>query len=382
MTNRVEGCPGVPHARGELASDLSERVVLDFVRYASCWEDADVLCEALRPTPGRRIVSVASGGDNSFALAAEGADVVAADLSAAQIACVELKRAAFRRLEYGQVLAFLGVEPSDDRRSVYERLEPELSEWAEAFWRAHRDDVERGIIHCGKFEGYFRLFRRHVLPLVHGRRTVEALLAERTRPEREAFYERRWNSVRWRLMFRVFFSRFVMGRLGRDPEFFRYVEGSVSERILERTRYAFTVLPTHANPYLEYVLTGRFRRALPRYLRPERFDAVRDGLDRLTLFVGPVEEAAVAHRGPGFDGFNLSDIFEYLDPATVRHIYATLLDAARPGARLAYWNMLAPRSCPPEHSERVSQLEEEARRLFEKDLAFFYSAFVLEQVRG
>ncbi len=32
-----------------------------------------------------------------------------------------------------------------------------------------------------------------------------------------------------------------MGRLGRDPEFFRYVEGSVAERILERVEYALTV---------------------------------------------------------------------------------------------------------------------------------------------
>ena len=71
------------------------------------------------------------------------------------------------------------------------------------------------------------------------------------------------------MLFRVFFSRFVMGRLGRDPEFFRYVEGSVSDRILSRTRHALTVLPTHANPFLAYILTGNYGDALPRYLRPE-----------------------------------------------------------------------------------------------------------------
>jgi len=357
-------------------------VSLDFVRYANCWEDADVLCEALAPSGGRRILSVASGGDNSLALAADGADVVAADLSTAQIACVELKRAAFMRLDHESVLAFRGGTPSEERRSVYRSLEKDLTPLSRAFWRAHGADVERGILESGKFEGYFRLFRKYVLPLVHTRRAVEALLEERSRSAREEFYERKWNSIAWRLMFRVFFSRFVMGRLGRDPEFFRYVEGSVADRILARTRYAFTVLPTHDNPYLEYVMTGGFSRALPRYLRRERFEAVRDGLGRLTLHAGPVEEAASVHGGSGFDGFNLSDIFEYLDPATCSRIYGALLNSARSGARLAYWNMLARRRRPEELGGRVRELEDESRRLFERDRAFFYSAFVIEEVTG
>ena len=355
---------------------------LDFIRYANCWEDADVLCDALDPSSGKRILSVASGGDNSFALAAEGAEVVAADLSAAQIACVELKRAAFVRLDHEGVLAFLGVTRSDERLSVYGSLESDLTPLARAFWRCHLPDVERGILHCGKFEGYFRLFRTRVLPLVHTRRAVEALLQERGRSEREDFYEKRWNSLAWRLMFRVFFSRLVMGRLGRDPEFFRYVEGSVAERILGRTRYAFTVLPTHDNPYLEYVLTGGFSRALPRYLRRDRFEAVREGMGRLTLHTGSIEQAAVAHGERGFDGFNLSDIFEYLDPQACSGIYSALLHSARPGARLVYWNMLAIRRCPEELGQRVRELEDKSRRLFERDRAFFYSAFVVEEVKG
>jgi len=280
------------------------------------------------------------------------------------------------------VLGFLGITPSDERLSIYTSLEPGLTRLARVFWQGHLADVERGIVHCGKFEGYFRLFRSRVLPLVHSRRAVEALLQERGRPEREEFYERRWNSLAWRLMFRVFFSRFVMGRLGRDPEFFRYVEGSVAERILSRTRYAFTVLPTHDNPYLEYVLTGGFSRALPRYLRRERFEAVREGMGRLTLHTGPIEEAAAAHRGRGFDGFNLSDIFEYLDSQTCSEIYSTLLESASPRARLVYWNMLARRRCPSEFGQRVRELEDESRRLFERDRAFFYSAFVVEEVKA
>jgi S-adenosylmethionine-diacylglycerol 3-amino-3-carboxypropyl transferase len=182
-------------------------------------------------------------------------------------------------------------------------------------------------------------------------------------------------------MFRVFFSRFVLGRLGRDPELFRFVEGPVADRILARGKYALTELPTHTNPYLEYILRRNFVRTLPRYLRPEHLPGVRANLGGLTVLRAPIDEAARERRGEGFDGFNLSDLFEYVDEPTAERIYGALLDAARPGARFAYWNMLAPRRCPAALASVVRPLDDLASDLFRRDLAFFYSAFVLEEVR-
>ncbi|MFL6195034.1 MAG: DUF3419 family protein [Thermoanaerobaculia bacterium] len=359
---------------------IEERARFDLVRYANVWEDAEVLCAALKPAPGKRMLSIASGGDNAFALMSGGAEVVAADLSGAQLALVELKRAAVRRLGREELLAFLGFRRTEeDRRATYERLERDLPATARELWRERLDEIAEGVAHHGKFEGYFRLFRERILPLVHGKKTVLALLEEKDEAARHEFYRRTWNNLRWRLLFKIFFSRFTMGRLGRDPEFFRYVEGSVSDRILARTEYALTVLPGSANPYMEYILTGNFRRALPLYLRPEAFGDLKKNLDRLTLHEGPIQEAAEAHRGEGFDGFNLSDIFEYLDEPTSAAVYGRLVDAARPGARIAYWNMLVPRRLASTRPERVRPLDAEARELFARDLAFFYSAFVLEE---
>src|SRR6185295_4016104 len=209
---------------------IEDRARFDLVRYANVWEDAAVLRAALAPAPGKRMLSIASAGDNAFALLAAGAEVVAADLSPAQLALVELKRAAILRLGHAETLAFLGVRQGEDRRAVYERLERDLTPRARDFWRERLDEVAGGVIHHGKFESYFQLFRERVLPLIHRRRTVLGLLGERDEAGRREFYRQQWNNLRWRLLFRIFFSRFAMGRLGRDPEFFRYVEGSVAER--------------------------------------------------------------------------------------------------------------------------------------------------------
>lgn len=362
------------------SAGIEVRATFQIIRYANCWEDADILCRALSPGPGGRILSIASAGDNCFALAAGGADVLAADLSSAQIALAELKRAALYRLDHDDVLGFLGIRPMAKRRAIYDDLRARLPRMAQAYWDARRQIVEDGVVHAGKFERYFQIFRRWVLALVHPRSTVLALLEPRDRSQRAAFYENVWNNGRWRTIFALFFSRPIMGWLGRDPEFFRYVDGPVSERILGRVRHALIELPTHDNPYLEYILTGNFGRALPRYLRPENFEAVQRGLGRIAFSEGPVEEVGRTYGAGGFSGFNLSDIFEYMDEVLSARIYGALLALARPGARLAYWNMLVSRRRPAEHAARVDALDQLADELLAEDRAFFYSRFVVEEV--
>jgi S-adenosylmethionine-diacylglycerol 3-amino-3-carboxypropyl transferase len=198
--------------------------------------------------------------------------------------------------------------------------------------------------------------------------------------QRRAFYARTWDTWRWRLLFRLFFSRFVMARAGRDPRFFQYVEGSVAERLLTRTRYALTELDPAANPYVHWILTGTHGAALPFALRPENFAAIRANLDRLEWRCQPVEALLAETPAGSIDRFNLSDIFEYMSAASYHALLDRLIAAGRPGARLAYWNMLVPRHRPVSLAARLRPLEDESQRLHQADKAFFYSDFVVEEV--
>jgi S-adenosylmethionine-diacylglycerol 3-amino-3-carboxypropyl transferase len=363
------------------SSSIDTRASFSFIRYASVWEDADVLCEALAPAAaGGRLLSIASAGDNALALLTlDPAEVVAADLSPVQLACVELRMAAFRHLDHPRLLAFLGTAPAADRAETYRSLRSGLSAEARAFWDAQPEAVAGGVIHAGKFERYLRAFRTRILPFVHPRRRIDRLREARTITEQETFYAREWNTWRWRLLFRLFFSRTVMGRMGRDPAFFSHVEGSVGSRILARTRYALTELPVHSNPYVAYIMTGNYPpEALPRYLRPEWFEAIRSRIGRVRLVQAPVETA-----GEGtFDGYNLSDIFEYMSPPEHERCYRALVDRANPGARLVYWNLLAPRARPEPLADRVRPLRQTADALHARDLAWFYGALHVDQVGG
>jgi S-adenosylmethionine-diacylglycerol 3-amino-3-carboxypropyl transferase len=362
-------------------SEAAGRADFSEIRYAQVWEDADVLLEGLDVRAGHVCVSIASAGDNALALLTrDPARVVALDLSAAQLACLELRVAAYRALSHVELLELMGSRPSARRAALYARCRPALSDGARAVWDRRAAAIEAGIGGAGRFERYFARFRRLVLPLIHSRTQVDALLIPRDRQARERFYDRQWDTWRWRLLFRLFFSRVVMGRLGRDPEFFRYVEGDVAARILARTRHALTVLDPADNPYVHWILTGTHGSRLPVALRAEHFETIRNRLDRLEWRCQSIEAFADEIGAGAVDRFNLSDLFEYVSPAHYHQLLERLTRASRPGARLAYWNMLAPRRRPESMAGALRSLDALSDRLHLQDRAFFYSAFVVEEV--
>jgi len=363
-------------------SEIQQRADFTTIRYAQCWEDSRLLTAALQPL-GRHCLSIGSAGDNSFALLADGAaSVTAAEMNPAQIACIELRRAAYLTLDHAEFLELLGSRPSSRRAKLYQACRTRLSAEIRSFWDGKPDDVNRGIGGVGKFESYFSLFRSVVLPLAHPRKRVLSLLEPRDPAERERFYNEVWDNWRWRWIFQVFFSRTVMGALGRDPEFFRYVEGSVADRILLRTRHALAVLDPSENPYLHWILTGTHGSVLPEAQREENFGRIRKALeeDRFEVFSGPVEKLLEDQPERRFDAWNLSDIFEYMSEANTADLLGRITAASNPGARLAYWNMLAPRSRPAAMAAHLKSRDAEAERLFAEDRAFFYSRFVVEEV--
>lgn len=341
-----------------------------------------MLAAALQPQ-GRHCLSIGSAGDNSFALLAAGAaSVTAVEMNPAQIACIELRRAAYLTLDHGEFLQLLGSRPSSRRLRIYQACRPALPRGVREFWDAKSGAVARGIGSAGKFEAYFALFRKWILPLAHPRHRVRSLLEQRTPGERVWFYQQRWDNRRWRWIFRMFFSRAVMGALGRDPEFFRYVEGTVADRILLRARHALAILDPSQNPYLHWILTGTHGTTLPEALEEKHFDPIRRALaaGRFHVIQAPLEALLAQPSGRRFDAFNLSDIFEYMSEANTADLLEKTAAAATPGARLAYWNMLAPRSRPEALADRLQTCAAEAESGFAADRAFFYSRFVVEEV--
>lgn len=369
-----------------MQSEIQAHADFSQVRYANCWEDADILIQALNPQ-GRHCLSIGSAGDNSFSLLAAGAEkITISEMNPAQVACIKLRMAAYQTLDHHEFLVLLGEREADDqvdsqtyRLTLYNKCKPLLDEATLAYWKHFQSHIETGYGRVGKFEHYFTTFRKKIIPLVHSGKKVDNLLSPRSPLERENFYHTQWNTLRWRLLFRLFFSRFVMGRLGRDPSFFNYVEGSVADRIMTRVQHALVHLEPSTNPYLHWILKGHYGKHLPHALREENYASIRNNIGRIEIIPQAIE-AILASSNTRYDAYNLSDIFEYMSKENTTQLLQTICKASHPKARLAYWNMLALRSRPESMASKLKPLEEFSEQLFLEDKAFFYSKFVIEEV--
>lgn len=345
------------------------------IPYAQCWQDADVLLEALQVDGTDSCLSVASAGDNTLALVGAGAKrVIAADLSPAQIACLELRVSAYRNLRHPEFLELLGQNPSRQRLKLYRKCRSDLSDQAQQFWDKRQRLILQGIVFSGRFERFLTILRRFVLPLVHRRRKVNRLFEMSTVEERNEFYEREWNTHRWALLCNVLFGHIALGHPLRSAS-----EPGV--RILKRRiPNALIRIPPQKNPYLQWILAGRFISALPYALRPENFDRIRQNLGALEWHCASVEKVIAGLPDDVLHCCNLSNIFEHVSSESYKRTLDEIIRVSAPGCRLVYWNVAAQRHCPPVLADRLRQRRDLAVRLLRKDKAFFYRDLVIEEV--
>ena len=363
-------------------AEIAAEADFSIIRYAQCWEDADVVLEALDIRPGDSCVSIASAGDNTLSiLSKDPGRVVAVDLSPAQMVCLEARVAAYQELDHGELLGFLGARPCDRRPELYARLRHRLSDRARAIWDSRPEAIAAGLGSAGKFERYLGLFRKCVLPLIHSRNRIEQLFARRDPRGRRKFFDEEWNTGRWRFLTRLFCSRLVAGRIGRDPRFFRYVEGGVADRVLSMAEHGLVDLDPCDNPYLQWIAYGSYPGPLPHALRSENFEAIRRNLHRLECRVETLESYLAGLDSRSIDRFNLSDVFEYLSEASADRLFTEVARAGRTGGRLAYWNTFVRRRPPAALTvDRLRPLPSLAAHLHNQAKTFFYEAFLVDEV--
>ena len=273
--------------------------------------------------------------------------------------------------------------PSTRRGQLYDRIRHDLPEDARVYWDCQRPLLEHGIIDAGRFDHYLGLFRNRILPRVHGKTAVQEMLRPKPLAEQKTFFDEVWNNRRWRMLFRFFFGKTLLGLLGRDPAFFKFVEEqSVGDAFLKRAEHAFTEIPVAGNFFVEYILQGTFSdpdEAHP-YLRMENYLRLREYLPRLKIVTAGLEPFLLEQEEGSFSAFNLSDGFEWMSEEEYHSHLQAIVRSARTGARLAYWNLLVPRSHPSSMDDVLERDAELSERLHFQDRAFVYGRFVVERV--
>jgi S-adenosylmethionine-diacylglycerol 3-amino-3-carboxypropyl transferase len=367
-----------------MQSEIRARKVFERLLFSTSWEDPLMDLEAFRIRKDEDVVfAVTSGGDKILCFLTEcPRKIIALDMNATQNYLLELKMAGIRALSHGDYLELLGVRPPSRALELYRAARPYLSPGAAAYWDENASMLPRGILLQGRFERYLGLFR-HALRFIEGQRRVRRLFTFEQLQDQAEFYRREWNSIRWRLFFKIFFSKTLLAALGLDPAFFRYArEKSVSENLYRKGEHAFSEIPVRTNYFMAQILLGRYldEQQVPLYLQARHFDTLRQNLDRIEIHHGDAEGFFAGRPPQSIDKFDFTNIFEWMAEDTFEKLLRSAVRCAKPGAVMTYRNTLVPRSHPSSMDDTVVSDRELARNLLFQDRSFFYSDFIVERV--
>ena len=351
------------------------------LRYSTVWEDPRLLARGLGSRAGEELLVIASAGCNVLNLLL-GAPrrIVAIDVNPAQVAMLDLKLAALRRLDHAQLLALLGVRDGHDRLALYERVRRLLPAASRTWWDAHADTLALGARDAGRLDRYIAGFWHEHPEAWPGIEAVTRLFALDDAAARERLVDEAILTPAFLRAFARYFTRESLAGRARDPAQMRHVgDTDVTTYFLARLRWACTAIPTRGNWFLERFFFGAARRIGdgPPYLRPDAFARMRALAGRVEVVTEDLETYLAARPARTLGGAALSDVFEYLPTGASDSLFTQLARALRPGGRVAYWNLFVPRRSPPGAGLRL--LEGRSRALARHDRAWFYRAFHVEE---
>ena len=347
-----------------------------------CWEDPDIVVSALEITTEDTVLSVASGGENIFALLLRNPKrLVAIDSNIAQIYLVQLKAAAIKELSYEKFVKFIGFKESSDRIYHYNICKKHLTADATQFWDNNIPLIKQGIINSGKFESYLLLFRKYVLRFVLSGRSLEKFLGLQDIGSQKDFFNKKWNNLRWKLLFKIFFSRGLMQMFGRDKSYFRYTPTkNIAKHFYERSEYGITRIPIKSNYFMYMILIGKIPIPFENhpYLDKTNFSMLKKRVDDVEYVNQGVLEYFEQQDNNLFSKFNLSDVFEKDSKDQFVRSINCMQRTAKQGAIVCYWNNLVERKQHTEDNEFKPDIEL-SKELYRRNRVFFYSDFIVER---
>ncbi len=350
------------------------------IAYSQCWEDASLVIKALQIDDKDIVLSITSGGCNTLAIAGLNPRLIySVDNNPSQNFLLELKLAAIKNLSFNIVLEFLGYRRCNNRSEVFKLLLPYLGEESRQFWISNAASIEKGIVHCGKFEKYLNKFRKFILPLIHRKARKHELVKSKSKNEQKRFYTEKWDSLRWKLLFKIFFSKIVMSGHGRNKKMFAHSESkSIAAVYYNRVKKAFMNGIVIRNYYLNYIL---FKESIDLPLYIENLENKgRSGTDCLSIVNNDVLTFLKSMPDNSISKYNLSDVFEALSQNEMNLIINEIYRTSKPNSRIILFNNLVIRNiCESESGCFVRDIELETE-LVKQDKIFFYEGFYIYKI--
>lgn len=328
----------------------------DRLVYPQIWEDPEVDIEALGLNEQSRIFTIASGGCNALNyLTLKPQSITIVDLNEAHIALMNLKIAALKHLPDAEsFFDFFGRANLAKNRDTYAvHLRPHLDEKTLRYWEGK--EVFWGKPRIEYFtDGFFRhgLLGRFI-GLIHwtSRRLgydITQVMNARNLQEQQTLFDQHVAPVfDTRLVKFLCHRSIVLYSLGIPPaQFDEMVKDAQQQQqgmhslLKERARRLACDFPLQDN-YFAWQAFNRgydikYRQAVPRYLKKDAFDTLKNQVDHLGLHHQSMTERLKAMPANSLNAYLLLDAQDWMDAEQLTELWQQINRTAQPGAKVVF----------------------------------------------
>ena len=341
------------------------------------WEDPLSDEKALQIQNGQTVFAITSGGCNALGfLRFSPAKIYCVDINPAQTFLMELKQAAFRNLNYNEVLGFLGIKTSPYRSAVFHHIKNDLSIDARIFWENKMKLINKGILMNGRYEKFVKLAGL-LLRMLQGHKKTKQLFQLNSLEEQKKFYDAKWDNSRWKWVFKMMFNKKRLAKKGLNADYFHFDDGSksFSESFYRRAAHAFSDIPAQSNYFLALYLLSHYldEQHLPEYLKEENFSIIKENIDRIYPITGDSKYWLEQQPAETFNAMSLSNICELMNETDTLKLFEEITRTGKKGCRLIFRNLMIPRDVPESLQHQIIKDQSLSNELMIADRSFVYS---------
>ncbi|MGP3697010.1 DUF3419 family protein [Rhodobacter sp. NSM] len=319
--------------------------------YPQIWEDPAVDMAALGIRPGHRLVAIASGGCNVMSYLTQApAGILAVDLSPAHVALGRLKLAAARTLpDHDTFFDFFGRADQPGNIALYDRhIAPALDPASRRYWEARGPFGRRIGVFSRGFYRHGALGRfigaGHAVARLTGTDLRGFLDCRDMEEQRSFFYAKIGPLFEAPLVRALVRQRASLFGLGIPPAQYALLaddgDGDVLPVLRQRLHRLLCDFPLRENYFAFQAIARRYplpgEGALPPYLEPSAFEALREGAPQVRIENRSLTEALAAEPEGSLQGFSLLDAQDWMTDAQLAALWRQVTRTAAPGATVIF----------------------------------------------
>jgi S-adenosylmethionine-diacylglycerol 3-amino-3-carboxypropyl transferase len=338
-------------------------------------EDWQTEHKALQIQPNDTVLCVTASGDMPLnLLTKELKEIVAVDANPLQNALFELKRVALSKLAYLDYIAFLGVNPTQNRLQMYSLIAKDLDPMARAFWEILHKKIEHGVLYEGCIEKLCKVAAT-CMRKFRGKK-IDVLFSMHDVKQQKEFVSCHWHTYFWKKAWQIALHPFITRNFIKDPGLYEHIDPKVhvGNQLYEKLHSYLNKNLARESVLLSLLFKGEVDPdSFPPYLTEKGVEKIKKQVDKARFCTDDLVSYVTKAAPDSFDCFSVSDVASYLNKEQFNLLVEGIYRSAKPGARFCIRQFLSSHTLPSHlapNFERNFALEKE---LQEEDRCIVYS---------